>query len=384
MSQPQQAKRFFGFSIPSRVLTAVVAFVALMLVASIGVAPAAAAHSVTGKPGAVDMHQHAMTQGKAPEVHDSRWLSLKLAYRVTTPGGALTQPSHNGSGGVHPNMCIPDPCPPPPPSAKTLSTTVVQNTLEPWGRSNGYTPSNLRCTVTINGTTYTDGIRDDNNNCYRDQYYWSFCGPGAVDSALYYWNGNTDTYPAGSYTEPSYAPYHQTTYWTSSDHNRSYLMYIAEVTKVPTWSTAGMVTFGTYSNAGTYLSDITNTLNWEASGHNTSTWQNYWYLSVSNSGLTASTLNADIVTDIADGYPVVAEVNTTNLPNWNTNGIIHYITIIGYDNNNHTYTYVDSCGTACGSTGAGVHTINQSTADQYGNSLLAAIVNVGSGGGFSW
>lgn len=363
----QGTMRFSGLSVQWRTLVAVVGFAALMLATTMGSAPAAAAAQTTSSAPGASGQQQTFAQGKSPEVHDARWVSLKLAHRITAPGGMTTQAGSVGS--MLPNICTPDPCPPPPPSAKTLSTTVVQNTLEPYGNVPG---NNSACT------------NDDNGYCYIDRYYWNYCGPGAVDSALYYWNGKTNTYPAGYYTEPSYASRRTTTYWTSSDHNRSYLMYIAEVTKVPTWSTAGMVTFGTYPSAGTYLSDITNTLNWEASGHNTSTWQNYWYVSVSNSGLTASTLNNDIVTDIADGYPVVAEVNTTNLPNWNTNGIIHYVTIIGYDNNNHTYTYVDSCGTACGSTGAGVHTINQSTADQYGNDLLDAIKNVGSGGGFSW
>lgn len=368
MTRSQQPQRFFGFSSRSRILTAVVGWVAFVLIVSIGFAPAtAAAQSVAGKPGAPDMHQHALTHGKSPEVHDPNWVSLKLAHQITTPGGLSAQTS--GASRVHPRVCVPGPCPTQPPSAKTLDTSVVQNTLEPYGNVPG---NNSACTY------------DDNGYCYIDRYYWNFCGPGAVDSALYYWNGKTNTYPAGYYTEPSYANRRTTTYWTSSDHNRSYLMYLAENTWVPGWSTPGIVTYNSYPSAGTYLSDVTNTLNWEASGHNTSTWQNYWYVTVSNSGLSASTLNNDITIDIADGYPVVVEVNTTNLPNWNTNGIIHYVTIVGYDNINHTYTYVDSCGRACGSLGSGVHTINQTTPDQYGNDLLDAIKNVGGGGGFSW
>lgn len=369
MSQPQQTKRFCGLAVTWRTLAAVLGFAALMLTATIGSASAAAAARPTSSASAPNAaYQQKLAHGKSSEVHDPRWLSLKLAYRITTPGGLSAQVGINPMNSVVPDVCVPS-CSPPPLS-KTLSTSVVQNTLEPYGNVPG---NDSAC------------VNDDNGYCYIDRYYWSFCGPGAVDSALYYWNGKTNTYPAGSYTEPSYANYRRTTYWTSSDHNRSYLMYIAESTLVPGWSTAGMVTFSSYPNAGTYLSDITNTLNWEASGHNTSNWSNYWYTSVSNSGLTTSTLDGDITTDIGSfGYPVVAEVNTTNLPNWNHNGIIHYITIIGYNNTNHTYTYVDSCGTACGSMGSGVHTINQSTPDQYGNDLLDAIKNVGSGGGFSW
>ena len=41
-------------------------------------------------------------------------------------------------------------------------------------------------------------VQDDtNNNCYIDGYFWNFCGAGAADNALYYWNGKTNTYPSG-------------------------------------------------------------------------------------------------------------------------------------------------------------------------------------------
>ena len=85
--------------------------------------------------------------------------------------------------------------------------------------------------------------------------FWSFCAAGAVDNALYYWNGETNTYPSGTYTEPSYANYHTNTYWTSSDHNRSYMMYIADKVWVPGWGTPGMVTFGSYPSAGAGIND---------------------------------------------------------------------------------------------------------------------------------
>lgn len=297
-------------------------------------------------------------RGKIPEVHDAHWLSLKLANRVIAPGVYSSAPAPE---------CI-SPCD----NYKLLNTSVVTNTIE----TLGYGP-------------------DDNNDGYTDGYLWNFCAAGAVDNALYYWNGKTNTYPAGWYTEPSYANYHTNTYWTSGDHNRSYEMYIADQVQVPGWGTPGMVTFGSYPSAGTGLSDITSTLNWEASGHS-SNWQNYFYLSVANwyydskTGkydipVSKDTVNSNIVADINGGHPVVVMVNTTNLPNWNKNGIIHAITIVGYDQTTGIYWYTDTCGTACGSMyNGGVHVINQFTPDQYGNDLYDAIKNVGVGGGYSW
>lgn len=297
-------------------------------------------------------------KGKAPEIHDAQWLSIKNSHRLVAPGVVSSTPIRE---------CI-SPCD----DYKLLNTSVVTNTLE----TLGYGP-------------------DDKSNGYTDGYLWNFCAAGAVDNALYYWNGKTNTYPAGWYTEPSYANYHTNTYWTSSDRNRSYEMYIADQVKVPTWGTPGMVTFNSYPSAGTGLADITSTLNWEASNHSSS-WQNYFYLSVPNYSydsstgkydikVSKSTVNSDIVADIKGGHAVVVMVNTTNLPNWNKNGIIHVITIVGYDNTTGIYWYTDTCGTACGSMyNGGVHTINQVTPDQYGNDLYDAIINVGVGGGFSW
>jgi hypothetical protein len=293
-------------------------------------------------------------KGKIPEVHDARWLALKQAYRVTGPG------KYSSTSTLQSALTY-----------KILSTSVVSNTIETLG----------------SGT-------DDYPESYTDGYLWNFCAAGAADNALYYWNGKTNTYPAGWYTEPSYANYHSNTYWKSSDHNRSYEMYLADQVWVPGWGTPGMVTFGNYPSAGTNLGDITSTLNWEASGHS-SNWQNYFYVTQPNwtynsstgqwVAISKATLNNEIVSDINLGYAVVVEVNTTNLPNWNKNGIIHAITIVGYDNANGDYWYTDTCGTACGSMyNGGVNLINQSTPDQYGNDLYDAILNVGHGGGLSW
>lgn len=141
------------------------------------------------------------------------------------------------------------------------------------------------------------------------------------------------------------------------------------------------------------MTDVRDVLNWEASGHNTSNWSTYFYVRVSSSGLNADTLLSDVEQDINSGKPVVAEVMTQDLPNWPASGggQVHYITITGYDNyNGGTYTYVDSCGKACGSNqDGGTNTISQSTGTQ---NLLKAITdynahpgaNLTYNGGFDW
>jgi hypothetical protein len=40
--------------------------------------------------------------------------------------------------------------------------------------------------------------------------------------------------------------------------------------------------------------------------------------------------------------------------------VSHYVAIIGYNNTNSTYTYLDTCGTECGSNGYGLFTVSQS------------------------
>lgn len=254
-----------------------------------------------------------------------------------------------------------------------LSTSVVQNTLEPWGT----TPGTNNCT------------NDDASppHCYVDKNFWGLCGPGAVANALQYWGKSINTYPAGTYTEPSYSVYHSTTYWTSSDHNRSYIMYIADQTFPPSFGTAGLPDYSTYPTGGSALTDVRDVLNWEASGHNTNNWSTYFYARVSSSGLTASTLHTDIYDDISQGYPVVAEVITKDLPNWPSgSNAIHYITVIGYSDPSGVYYYTDTCSKGCGSLNdGGINTIAQSQ-------LLTAITDYNSypganltyNGGFDW
>jgi hypothetical protein len=156
-------------------------------------------------------------------------------------------------------------------------------------------------------------------------------------------------------------------------------MYIAEQVLVPGWTTPGEVTFQTYHSAYTATGDIVNTLNWEASLHG-SNWQGYFFGQVPAANLTQAILNNAIMSDLYySNSPVIAITNTGYLPSWNKSGIIHAIAIIGYNNTNQTYTYVDTCGgpSGCGSLGQGVYSISQSA-------LYNAIQNANGNGAIVW
>jgi hypothetical protein len=72
-----------------------------------------------------------------------------------------------------------------------------------------------------------------------------------------------------------------------------------------------------------------------------------------------------------DGVPVVAAVDTFDLPNWQaspaskTSHTRHAIAIVGYDNtaNPPTFMYLDTCGRSCNSRGGNgngqIHVISQ-------------------------
>ncbi len=116
-----------------------------------------------------------------------------------------------------------------------------------------------------------------------------------------------------------------------------------------------------YPTQGTTLYGMQGALNWEASGENTSTWLNYFYVIVWNNvpekSTDQATFHSRVVDDIYNSsVPVVAEVNANMLPNWQRTGMNrHYITILGYDDTQGIYYYTDTCGasTNCNSSGHG-------------------------------
>jgi hypothetical protein len=260
-----------------------------------------------------------------------------------------------------------------------LSTTNTQYVIEP----EGGTPTN-----DLDDTSPTRAS-------YGDAHYWQFCTAGAVSAALAYWPGtNVFSWPAGSFTEPSYVnvDYRVTTYWTASDTDglspyyttkaRSHLMYIAEQVSPPSFVSPGEVSFDT-TGWGAYgtLVDMRDALNWEASGHNFGNWSTYFYGSWDNqfTNFNQSDLHTAIVADISTwSRPAIVVTKTSALPTWTNGTVVHAVAIVGYDDTAGTYTYLDTCGVRCGSSSnGGVHTVNQTN-------LYNGIKNVGNGGGIVW
>ncbi|HLI68758.1 MAG TPA: hypothetical protein VKV19_03275 [Ktedonobacteraceae bacterium] len=279
--------------------------------------------------------------GKSHLVQDPTWVKAKLSHEVVRSGNGIVVRSSACPSIIQPACGTP--------SVWTLATSISGQTYEP-------PPSGTDAA----GHSYTDG------------YMSNFCAEGASDVALGYWNGKSNNYPAGYFSTP-----HSTTYWNNS-YNRAYLMYLATQAYPPSFVSPGEVTWGSYPYAYTATSDLRDTLNWEASGHNTSNWANYFYVIVGASSLSQSQLNADVVSDTYNsGVPLVAIVNTSYLPSWSRGGVIHAIAIIGYNNVNGTYTYVETCGPQCGSNGQGIYTISQSQ-------LYNGIENASGNGGIVW
>jgi hypothetical protein len=107
-------------------------------------------------------------------------------------------------------------------------------------------------------------------------------------------------------------------------------------------------------------------VNWEISDHaGNGRWATWFYYTEPNTGsrFTAAQFNDDVVSDLAaSGAAVIVAVDADYLPNWPdlAKPLHHAITIVGYDNTDDTYTFVDTCGRQCGSTSnGGTHLITQ-------------------------
>ncbi len=270
-------------------------------------------------------------------------MALKDAYRVHNPQLAQADV-----------VVLPDSCDPAcPPGSYYLSTSITGTIVEPEGTGH-----------------------DDHGTSYNDPNYWDFCTAGAATATLYYWKPSnvttTNWWATGRFHEPALnnTGHSATTYWAVTDsqygmtvHGRSYLMYLAEYVKPPSYAYPGEVNFSKSSGPYGTLLDLRDALNWEASGHNASTWQNYFYQDVYRTSLTQSSLHIKIAVDIGlDHVSPVVFAMTDYLPNWNHSGILHAITITGYNDYGSTYTYVDTCSQNCrygyGTTG-GTFTISQ-------------------------
>lgn len=316
--------------------------------------PHSVAHAATpsGGPGLGLAYGELNTQGKSSLVQDAAWVQLKLAYKIHRPGYSQSQqPYCAGSCGI--------------PSIYTLSTSVTSNIEEPFQ----------------SGT-------DDRGSGYTDTYMWYLCGPGASTVALAYWNTVNENKGNGYWGDP-----HAKLWWNTSPHYRPYMMYIAAYSQPhtqSTWLPKGEEVYGAYSSGGgadadTPNANVVNYVNWEASGENISNWQNWFYILVTpSSSLTLSVLISDVQNDVYVGQvPPIVSVNDTNLPDWKNSkykGGSHDIAIVGYNQVNGTFTYVETCGfsaAGCETSGNGVYTIPEST-------MLTAINNDNGQGALIW
>lgn len=182
-------------------------------------------------------------------------------------------------------------------------------------------------------------------------YYWPAPPNGMTNNGVTDWGHNTITT------------------WTGERY-RGYMTYLAWQINIPNSTQIGIMDYQHYPSAGVTLQGMNAALNREASGRNTSTYQNYFYVVAwRDQHDSASTFHNDVVSDIYSSHvPVVAEVNAAMMPNWQEAGlnINHAITIIGYDDTSGYYFYTDTCGhsTQCNQTSHGtdgqVKTVSQS------------------------
>lgn len=321
------------------------------------------------------------------------WLALKASGRVELQAGkiglldAASNPLVGASGAQMP-------------AARTLDVGWTRWVVEPPG----------------------SGL-DAKGNRYSDQSYWNLCGPGTMTVALYYWQQLTgrpnvtgtagyflDPYAAEvvawpaagpSFIDASGAAEQLGTYWSGTDtasgyraNGRGYLMYLAMAAQPPGWASAGIDVFSDqrghplYPTRGASPRSILMAINWEVSGHHPSGWVDAWYTAVTNVDPTlARDLQLAVMLDVGrDGVPVIAAVDSFELPNWQagtaTPHIQHGVTIVGYDNaaSPPTYTYIDTCGRSCDNRGGNqngqVHVITQAA-------MVRAIRDTG-GSGFIW
>jgi hypothetical protein len=320
------------------------------------------------------------------------WLKAKAAGRVALVDGRTVLLDASTNPMLMPGTGRPIP------DARTLDLSWAASIVEPPGR--GYDGKGAR---------------------YLDRSYWALCGPGASTVALYYWQQLTghpdvtgtagyfvDPYAAEGVPWPSPGPTIPAsgdrwlgTYWSGSDtvsgftaHGRGFLMYMAMQTHPPTWSATGIAVWADasghpyYPTRGAPLEYIQTGLNWEVSGRYPYDWSDAWYGTVNEWDPTlARDLRVAVMLDVGrDGVPVVAGVDTFDLPNWQdgaaTPHTTHAVSIVGYDNaaDPPTFSYIDTCGRACNSNGGNtngqVHVIAQSK-------MVEAIQDA-VGIGFSW
>jgi hypothetical protein len=323
-------------------------------------------------------------------VQSAEWLALKASGRIALVDGHVAVLDAAADPMVSPSTGQPVP------AKRTLETSYARWIIEPIASG-----------------------KDARGYSYSNKNYWNLCEPGATAAALYYWQqltGHPDvTGMAGWFLDP-YAdegvawpsPGPQVvvsggkrigTYWSGTDtvngytaHGRGYIMYLGMSIQPPGWQARGIPVYADakgrplYPTIGAPRTNIQVALNWEASDHNVFGWTEFWYAGVMRFEPTlARDLRAAVMLDVGrDGVPVVAELDTHGLPDWQGRDrhVRHAVTIVGYDNdaNPPTFTYLDTCGKDCnslpGNQNGKVHVIAQSQ-------MVVAIQDT-VGSGFLW
>lgn len=283
---------------------------------------------------------------------DAQWIQAKLTFRVSSgilPGqgkGANTHPSilstpfFSQSAGTR---FAPDAGAP---ASYTLGTGPYYVGEPSDGKHVNFPESNWQFTY------------DDKYNHYADYYMFTLCGPGAADVTTDYWplppNLEEDDYVTDPLNPTQY------TSWKGTDVDsitrmRGYMAHMAFEIEPPTWAQPGMLpesTFQSGERGGATLQAVRDSVNWEASGENTSDWTDYFYIVTWNSSYSTesameSALHQAVVNDVYYNHvPVIVEISaeTPYLPNWpDGTGVNHFVTIVGYNDSTSQYQYVDTC-----------------------------------------
>lgn len=281
------------------------------------------------------------------------------------------------------------------PASYQLATSANANVAEP---GSGYDTNFPLASAT-----------DDASGTYRDPYYATLCGPGAVSVALSYWPPTPNRDSSASISDPLLGATAKatTTSWSDWDVDgvyrmRAYMLRLAYQVRVPGWSQPGMLPQSYLESGqlgGATLQVVNDTLNWEASGENPRHWAGYFYHIQWNNAFYSdqrhypmnlyTALHTDIVTDLTRYHsPVIVEITAGYLPNWRAaNPVNHFIAIIGYDDAAGTYTYLDTCKEYSGCNTGGADAPSLHTADQ--SQLSAGVAHIATSattgdGGWVW
>ena len=117
----------------------------------------------------------------------------------------------------------------------------------------------------------TGNTADDAGHHYSDNLYFSWCGVGASDAALWFWPYPPNDNAASKVYDPMMSGQYSS--WNAKDIDstyrlRGYMIQLADQTKAPTWVRAGMLNQSWYQSnekGGVTLQVVRDALNWEAS-----------------------------------------------------------------------------------------------------------------------